>query len=384
MCQLGIVDVGWGTLNRERGTAPTETCTRSEACGQRSLAGPADEAWNKVCAGVNMDVDVCSARSGGGVAIWRIVTLPGEDCAGCGSLKEPIWPVWVPESGSDKALANFEANWANASAQARATAKWIATILGVALAALIGSAPLSGIRNEDIPLLAYVTGGIGLACIAFTLFLVVCVLVPQITGFEDLLNDKGAFKDLRKRFEYNAGILLPLRVRTFAELGGRTRLEARTLDEIEKKIGTYRGKAFRKAEFKAYCDAQAGRSKWLSYLVQTSTQWAAIASYQEVKRRAELARNAGIASGVLGTALIVVAFLMPTPRNPAVNLNTYKLAHGAATAVAQTIIGDRCATFRGVVVHVDSSGDLKVLVQPTGVCNSAVITVPAKDLVQTS
>jgi hypothetical protein len=176
--------------------------------------------------------------------------------------------------------------------------------------------------------------------------------------------------------------LLPLRVRTFAELEGRTRLEALTLDKLEAEINACRGDPAMDAEFKALCDAQAGRTKWLAYLMRTATQWTVIASYEVVKERAGWARILGLVTGTVGTALIVTAFLMPTPQAPAVNLTTYKLAHGAATAAAQSIIGDRCTMFKGVISHVDSNGDLTVLVQATDVCNSASITIPGEDLIE--
>ena len=130
---------------------------------------------------------------------------------------------------------------------------------------------------------AYVTGAVGFACIALALFFVVRVLVPQITDSDDLITGKRPFKKLKRRFQRNDGTLLPLRVRTFAELGGRTRFGAQTLDELERSINASDGQSRREKEFQTYCDAQVGRTKWLSYLMQTATQWTVIASYQAVK-----------------------------------------------------------------------------------------------------
>ena len=370
-------------MNKEKGTAPTVMSAGSEG-GEEASLEEQGQAWYEACEGGIIElVGLDCIRRETSIVISRTVKfgpVPGKPLY---QLSEPVWPVWVPDPGSDSNLAEFEKTWANASRQARATAKWLAAILGLALAALIGSAPLSGIRGEHIPLLAYIIGAAGLACIAFTLFLVVCVLLPEVTGFEDLISGEGPFKDLKKRFQRNAGILLPLRIRTFAELGGRMRLEALTLEELEKRINEYRDSCDGEVEFKAYCAAQADRSKWLSYFMRTANQWTVIASYQAVKGQADRARNFGIISGTVGTALVVVAFLMPTPQSPAANLTTYKLAHGSvAAAAAQSMIGDRCATFRGIVVHADSNGALTVLVEPTDACNSASITVPGKDLIQ--
>ena len=87
------------------------------------------------------------------------------------SYEEPVYPVWVPKSRIlTQPLLTSRKTWANASNQARATANGLPTILGVALAALIGSAPLSGFRGEYIPWRANVVGAAGLAGIALTLF----------------------------------------------------------------------------------------------------------------------------------------------------------------------------------------------------------------------
>lgn len=196
-------------MNKEGEAAPTETSMRSDRGGHPSLHEQAD-AWNAVCEGGAVESILDDPdRCGAGIAIGRTVKLYDNESNELISCKEPVWPVWVPKPGSDPTLANFEKTWANASNQARATAKWLATILGLALAALIGSAPLSGLRGEYIPWYAYVIGGAGLACIAVTLFLVVRVLVPQVTDFEDLISGKRPFEDLKKRFERNTGTLLP-------------------------------------------------------------------------------------------------------------------------------------------------------------------------------
>lgn len=364
------------------GAVPTGTSIESD--GSRQLSLTEAEAWEAAaCEGATIESALLPpARAGTGIAIGRTLKLLDGKSNVLLECNEPVWPVWVPESDSESALAKFEENWADAADQARSTAKWLAAILGTALAALVGSAPLSGIRGEYIPWLAYVMGAAGVACISFTLFLVVRVLVPEVTDFDDLISGKRPFDSLRDRFERDTGTLLPLRVRTFAELSGRMRLEAITLDQLEKRINECRGDASREQEFKAYCDAQVGRSKWLSYLTKTATQWTVIASYQAVKYQAGWARTAGLISGTVGTILILVAFLMPRPQASAVNLASYRLAHSTATAAAQAIIGEGCTAFRGVVTSVESNGDLTVPVQPTDVCNSASIAVPGKNLIQ--
>ncbi|MFZ0002186.1 MAG: hypothetical protein WAK76_22065, partial [Trebonia sp.] len=106
--------------------------------------------------------------------------------------------------------------------------------------------------------------------------------------------------------------------------------------------------------------------------------------YQDVKERAGLARFVGLISGTAGTALIVVAFLMPTTKTPVANLAMYRIANDdvAAAAAQSAIGGTNCAEFKGVVVDHDAQDNVTVLVQPDAGCNAASITIPGKDLVQ--
>ena len=328
--------------------------------------------WEAFCNGG----DFCTKVRVQGALIHREVKLFDKNREHCWSVKEVIRPAWIPVPDSDTAVSEFEKHYADASAQARSTAKWMATILGVALAALIGSAPLSGMRGQNIPLGAYIAGGVGLACIVVTLFLVLRVLVPQITGFEDLIDGQGAFADLKERFQRNSGVLLPRGVGTFAELGGRARIEVGTLDHLATKAEECSTDPTRKGEFKVLRAAREGRAKYLEYLSTTIAQWTVVASYQDVKRRAGWARILGLITGAIGTALIVVAFLLPTPQSPPVNLATYKIAkNDPAASPAQDEIGAKCTKFKGVIVKHDSSGNLNLLVQGSDTCPSKSMTM---------
>jgi hypothetical protein len=147
-------------------------------------------------------------------------------------FEEPVWPIWVPTPDSETTVADFEKQWADASAQARSTAKWLATVLGAALAALIGSAPLANLRDLYVPWLAYLYGGAGLVLLALTLFLVLRVLVPRVTGFNDLTSGGRSFRKLKTRLEGHGGVLLPTGITSMDELACRAQLEARTLNQL--------------------------------------------------------------------------------------------------------------------------------------------------------
>lgn len=323
------------------------------------------------------------------------------------NFEEPLWPIWVPTPDSETTVADFEKQWADASAQARSTAKWLATVLGAALAALIGSAPLANLRGLYVPWLAYLYGGVGLVLVALTLFLVLRVLVPRVTGFDDLTSGGRSFSKLKNRLEGHGGVLLPTGIRSMDELACRAQLEALTLNQlailltevkqpdsvISKEGGAASSLLDRSEKPDANANeqrhdtlmaAQAGRAQWLTYLTETITQWTAVASYQDVENRARLARVVGLISGTVGTALIVVSFLMPTVKTPTADLATYRIANdGVAAAAAQSAIGGaNCAQFKGIVVGRDAQDNVTILVQPDAGCNAASVTIPGIDLVE--
>lgn len=316
----------------------------------------------------------------------------------CINFEEPVWPVWVPALDCETTIADFEKECADDSALARSTSKWLVTILGAALALLIGSAPLANLHDVNIPWYAYLYGGIGLAFVVLTLFLVIRVLIPRVPGFDDLTGKEPRFKELKKRLEGHSGVLLPIGITSLDELACRAQLESRTLSQLAGLLaeGKKPVASINKQECAAeslinkgkkhatLAAAQAGRAQWLEYLTQTITQWTVVASYEEVRKRAELARNLGLIAGAAGTALIVVAFLMPTAKTPAVNLATYRIAKdGVVAAAEQSRIGStNCAEFKGVVVGHAAHDNVTVLVQPGAGCNAALITLPGKDLVQ--
>ena len=74
-----------------------------------------------------------------------------------GWFRETVSPIYVPDRSEDKAtdssraMTAFQKHWDESATQPRTTAKWIATALGAALAALVGTAPLTGLSDDYIP-----------------------------------------------------------------------------------------------------------------------------------------------------------------------------------------------------------------------------------------
>ena len=68
----------------------------------------------------------------------------------------------------------------------RDAARWMAAILGLALSALIGTAPFTNIRSDELTRASATFAMAGLLFIAITMFLVLRVLIPRATTFEDI------------------------------------------------------------------------------------------------------------------------------------------------------------------------------------------------------
>jgi hypothetical protein len=158
-----------------------------------------------------------------------------------GWFRETVSPIYVPDRSEDKAtdssaaMTAFQKHWDESATQARTTAKWIATALGAALATLVGTAPLTGLSDDYIPSEAYTLAALGLVLVGVTLFLVLRVLVPGVTGFGDIMEDP-AFAELRGKADRAKGVMLPTGIESLAELGARADLEAKTLNALAVRI----------------------------------------------------------------------------------------------------------------------------------------------------
>jgi hypothetical protein len=119
-----------------------------------------------------------------------------------------IWPTWSlgPNSAasSGAALQGVHDYWSAAGERLRDSAKWMAAVLGAALAALIGTSPLAGMREQTPRPIAIVIGAVGLGLLVLTLFLILQVMRPQSVSYNDVQNSDSpkhptALRDSRRR-----------------------------------------------------------------------------------------------------------------------------------------------------------------------------------------
>jgi hypothetical protein len=105
-----------------------------------------------------------------GDVITRKVCRNGAPWKQCGSTPEPdgcdaltedlvIWPAWPTRSQDEAAaspspLADVQKYWQTAGNRLRDSAKWTTAVLGAALATVIGTSPLAGMRAHRPPPIA--------------------------------------------------------------------------------------------------------------------------------------------------------------------------------------------------------------------------------------
>jgi hypothetical protein len=112
-----------------------------------------------------------------------------------------IWPAWcpteVPHGGADMAtgtaLERVHAYWDRSADRIREAAKWMATVIGLALATLIGTSPFADLSARHPGGWFWVTGLAGLICLALTLLLLTDVLLPGVTSYDAIqMSDRGS------------------------------------------------------------------------------------------------------------------------------------------------------------------------------------------------
>jgi hypothetical protein len=328
-----------------------------------------------------------------------------------GSFTEPIFPIYVPPvaeqtdarttRSADQAdpTATTDAFWAKAPDQARSTAKWIATVIGAALAAIVGTAPLSPLGGKDIDWVS-LPGFlivIGLVLLGGTIFLVLSVLVPGIPTFADLMKPIPVPKFLgwelpwwipmstprarwlmaEKVAEKN-GVQLPIGIHSLNELGYGVRIEEMTLDKIAERVAQTKDKV----EIEAWTRVKTDRGHWLESLKSNVAQWTIVGSYLSVKVRSDRARSIGLVCGIVGGALLVAGYIGVQAPSATQETVSYVVIPSSDTSQARKTLGAACDVFTAVLLATDKRTDT-VTLYITGGNNCTVnerVELPAKEI----
>jgi hypothetical protein len=115
--------------------------------------------------------------------------------------EEVIWPAWSPSldpaaEQHTTPLREAREHWGRLGDRLRESAKWMSTVLGAALALLLGTSPLGKLSEASFTWPAVAWGSGGLALLFVTLFLLLNVMQPRAVSFADIQSaDRVGVKD---------------------------------------------------------------------------------------------------------------------------------------------------------------------------------------------
>jgi hypothetical protein len=206
----------------------------------------------------------------------------------------------------------------------------MATVLGAALATVIGASPLAGLSSHLQPAAAAI-GGAGLILLGFTMLLVLRVMQPPAVSYADVQAAKPSrgltrvlYKWLHRYWRHSHVLENPLyRWRSTVESHQDLYLPCAvsSLDDLRRSITLEEGTLVALARAREDTqdpdaegnlkDAQTARAARLLELRIAATRVAAVGEYYALRARSTLATYGGVICGTLGTAAIVLAFAWP-------------------------------------------------------------------------
>ena len=263
---------------------------------------------HQACWGVALSTD--------GSQIWRKIWVGPERWNAHLEGWQPegvIWPSW-PARPSDEALSSESAlngvqdYWAKTGDRLRESAKWMASVIGAALAALIGTSPLALVNSEHLGPVSFMLGAIGLLSLGITLFLVMQVMRPKAVSFTDIQSAwGGALGRWQDRVESHEDIYLPCGVKCLTSLRQSMIIEKMTLIALALAHENPAGQRM----CGELAEAQAARAARLVELRSAAVSITTIGEYYALRSRSTWATYGGILSGLIGTAATIAAFAWP-------------------------------------------------------------------------
>jgi hypothetical protein len=245
--------------------------------------------------------------------------VPWERCGKEWKLEEVVWPTW-PGGIDDETtppsspLAGLQEYWSTVGNRLRDSAKWMAAVLGAAMATVIGTSPLSGMRQHRPQEIAVIIGAAGLVCLGVTLFLVLQVMRPRSVSFTDVQCARkrgwlppGPLYRWRRTVESQQDLYLPCGVSSLIALRQSMIVEEVTLMALAQAKADARDQL----ASERLCDAQRARATRLTQLRVAAARIASVGEYYNLRERSSWATYAGVLFGLLGTAAIVAAFAWP-------------------------------------------------------------------------
>lgn len=224
-----------------------------------------------------------------------------------------IWPSWHPQYHSEdgEAAAPLEMvtqHCRRNGERLRESAKWMATIVGVALAALIGTSPLADMREAQPGWKTFALGGIGLLLLGVTLLLILAVIRPRPVSYREIqVARKGPLRKWREMIESDQDLYLPCGIRCLNTLRQTMIVDELTLNVL---AGAINLRDIESSNKQLLGNALKARVARLVELRQAASQIVAIADYCQLRRRSTVATYCGGISAIMATAAIIAAFLI--------------------------------------------------------------------------
>jgi hypothetical protein len=230
-----------------------------------------------------------------------------------------IWPTWPARSKDEidalgSPLAGVQEYWSTVGNRLRDAAKWMAAVLGAALAAVVGTSPLAGLREHKPQGIAIMLGAAGLIFLGITIFLVMQVMRPQSVSYTDVQRAKHRrwlwqepLYKWRLTIESDRDLYLPCGVRCLTGLRESMIIEEMTLVALSRATAAAQDQMSRQI----LCEARTARAARLLELRVAAARIATVGEYYKLRYRSSWATYAGVLCGLLGTAAIVTAFAWP-------------------------------------------------------------------------
>lgn len=248
---------------------------------------------------------------------------------------EVIWPTWPASLAEETAmstspLADLEQHWDATISRLRDSAKWMAAVVGAALASIVPTAPFTGLGQRHLTAASATLGLAGLIFVTITTLLILRVMRPQSVSYDDIrearspaglmgrLHDLIRYTPFRQALESplyrwqtsiqeHSDLYLPCDVNSLTALRQLLIVEEITL----KALACAREDARLGAVRKKLTDAVAARAARLYELRATAASIVAVGVYHTVRARSSVATYVGAASGLLGFVCLIAALTWP-------------------------------------------------------------------------
>lgn len=244
---------------------------------------------------------------------------------------EVIWPTWPAtveeEIAAGLPLTDLRQYWTQAGNRLRDSAKWMSTVLGAAVAAVVGTSPLAVLVGHHLRPAAAGIGLAGLVLLGLTMLLVLRVMRPEAVSYEAIekAEEPGGLASVlgwllrrgyitqrplyrwRQRVESHQDLYLPCGVSTVKDLRSAMALEETTLVML----AAARENAADKQAAARLTKAQAARTARLLELRTAAAGIISVGEYYVLRARSTQATYGGTVLGLLGAIAIVLAFTWP-------------------------------------------------------------------------